>query len=97
VSWIVAVTSSYIMNSSITFAHQTGGKLTWRTYATFTVSGIAGWLASTATLLFAADIVLLPIWLAKLTAILASFVVNFSISHLVVFRMPVGRSIKSDH
>jgi len=40
-SWLVAVTGSYIMNSSITFAAESGRKLRWRDYLTFVVSGIA--------------------------------------------------------
>jgi putative flippase GtrA len=32
-------------------------------------------------------VLLLPVWLAKLVAILASFMVNFLISHFVVFRV----------
>ena len=87
-SWIVAVTGSYIMNSSITFAAESGRKLRWRDYMTFAISGIAGLIANTATLVFAAQILLLPVWLAKALAILASFVVNFSMSHFVVFRAP---------
>lgn len=86
VSWIIAVTGSYIMNSSITFAAELGRKLRWRDYLTFVASGVAGLIANTATLVFAAEILLLPVWLAKAVAILASFVVNFSLSHFVVFR-----------
>jgi putative flippase GtrA len=86
ISWSVAVTGSYIMNSSITFAAESGHKLGWRAYFTFVVSGIAGLLTNTATLLFAAQILLLPVWLAKAVAILTSFIVNFSLSHFVVFR-----------
>jgi putative flippase GtrA len=86
-SWLVAVTGSYIMNSSITFATESGRKLRWRDYLTFVVSGIAGLIANTATLVFAAQFLLLPVWLAKAVAILASFIVNFSLSHFVVFRV----------
>ena len=86
ISWIVAVTGSYIMNSSITFAAESGRKLRWRAYLAFVAFGVVGWLANTATLVFAAEILLLPIWLAKAVAILASFLVNFSLSHFVVFR-----------
>ncbi len=91
-SWLVAVSGSYIMNSSITFAHESGRKLRWRAYATFVISGMAGWLANTATLLVAAQVFLLPVWLAKVAAIFASFVVNFSLSHFVVFRARGGTS-----
>ncbi len=85
-SWLVAVTGSYVMNSSITFAAESGRILRWRDYITFVVSGVAGLLANTATLVFAAQILLLPVWVAKAIAILASFIVNFSLSHFVVFR-----------
>ena len=86
ISWIIAVSGSYIMNSTITFAAESGRQLRWRAYFAFVASGIAGWIANTATLLVAAEVLLLPVWLAKLVAILASFVVNFSLSHFVVFR-----------
>jgi len=86
-SFIVAVTSSYIMNSSITFAAESGRKLRWRSYLTFVVSGFFGWIANTAALIVGAQILLLPVWIAKAIAVLASFVVNFSLSHFVVFRV----------
>jgi putative flippase GtrA len=85
-SWIVAVSGSYIMNSTFTFAAESGRKLRWSAYFAFVGSGVAGWLANTATLLAAAELLLLPVWLAKLLAVLASFVVNFSLSNFVVFR-----------
>jgi putative flippase GtrA len=78
------------MNSSITFAAESGRQLRWRDYITFFVSGIVGLVANTATLVFAAEVLLLPVWIAKGFAILASFVVNFSFSHLVVFRVRGG-------
>lgn len=86
IAWIVAASGSYIMNSTITFAAESGRKLRWGAYFAFLASGIVGWVANTATLLVAAEVLLLPVWLAKLIAILASFVVNFSLSHFVVFR-----------
>lgn len=86
-SWLVAVSGSYVMNSSITFAAESGRKLKWSSYFAFAASGIAGWLANTATLLIVVEILLLPVWLAKAVAILASFAVNFSLSHFVVFRV----------
>ena len=83
-SWLVAVSCSYVLNSSITFVHESGGKLSWRSYATFVASGIAGVTANT-TVLFVASY-WVPVLAAKLMSILASFVVNFSLSHFVVFR-----------
>jgi putative flippase GtrA len=58
-SWIVAVSGSYILNSSITFAAESGRKLSWRHYLTFVVSGIAGLIANTTTLVFAAQVLAL--------------------------------------
>jgi putative flippase GtrA len=83
-AWLVAVSCSYVMNSFITFARESGRKLRWRDYGTFVASGIAGVVANTATLVFAAQFV--PVWAAKGCAILVSFMVNFSLSHFVVFR-----------
>jgi putative flippase GtrA len=86
ISWIVAVSGSYVMNSFSTFAAETGRKLRWRAYFAFVASGVAGWIANTATLLVLAELLLLPVFLAKAVAILVSFIVNFSLSHFVVFR-----------
>jgi len=86
-SWAVAVTGSYVLNASITFAAESGRKLRWRAYFAFAASGIAGWLANTAALIFAAQVLFLAVVLAKAIAILASFVVNFALSHYVVFRV----------
>jgi putative flippase GtrA len=84
-AWLVAVTGSYIMNSSVTFAVETGRKLQWRAYAAFVGAGIAGLIANPVMLVFGAKCLLLPLWIAKAVAILASFLVNFSLSHFVVF------------
>jgi putative flippase GtrA len=93
VAWLVAVSASYVMNSFITFARESGRKLRWRSYFAFAVSGIAGLVANTAGLLIALKF--LPLLLtdpdhrlatAKICAILLSFLVNFSLSHFVVFR-----------
>lgn len=83
-AWLIAVSCSYVMNSSITFAAESGGKLRWRSYGTFVASGVAGVIANT-TVLFVASY-WIPVLAAKLLAILVSFMVNFSLSHFVVFR-----------
>lgn len=83
-AWLVAVSFSYAMNSFITFGPESGRTLRWRDYATFAASGVAGMVSSTATL-FALSYVM-PVLVAKLTSILVSFAVNFSLSHFVVFR-----------
>jgi putative flippase GtrA len=86
-AWMVAGSGSYMLNSTITFATESGRKLQWSAYFTFIASGIAGWLANTAALLVAVEVLLLPVWLAKLLAVIASFIVNFSLSNFVVFRV----------
>jgi len=86
ISWLVAVSCSYAMNSFITFAAESGRRLRWRDYATFVASGVVGAVANTTVLVLAAQA--LPVWGAKALAILASFVVNFTLSHFVVFRAP---------
>jgi putative flippase GtrA len=83
-AWLVAVSCSYVMNSFITFARESGRKLRWRDYGTFVASGIAGVIANTAMLVAVAQVA--PVWVAKACAILVSFLVNFSLSHFVVFR-----------
>ncbi len=83
-AWLVAVSCSYVMNSFITFARESGRELRWRDYASFVASGIAGMIANTATLVIVAQF--WPVWAAKGCAILVSFLVNFSLSHFVVFR-----------
>ena len=92
-AWMVAVSASYVMNSFTTFAAESGRKLRWRSYGAFVASGIAGMVASTAALVVVdwllgaliagAD---LRLAIAKVAAIGVSFLVNFSLSHFVVFR-----------
>jgi putative flippase GtrA len=91
-SWLVAVSCSYVMNSFITFAAESGRRLRWRDYGTFVASGVLGAIANTTTLVIVAgflpDFLTEPMRLlaAKACAIVAGFVVNFSMSHFVVFR-----------
>jgi putative flippase GtrA len=88
-AWFVAVSFSYVLNSTITFAAESGRKLRWRDYGTFVASGVVGVAANTATLVLASYVV--PVWLAKAMAIGVSFLVNFSMSHFVVFRKRTGQ------
>jgi putative flippase GtrA len=85
-AWTVAVSGSYVMNSFVTFAAESGRRLTIKAYLAFVVSQILGLIAATTTLVLAA--LVLPVLYAKLLAIGVSFLVNFSISHFVVFRRP---------
>jgi putative flippase GtrA len=83
-AWVVAVTGSYVMNATITFAAESGQRLDVRSYLTFALAQLGGFLANTATVLIAS--LFIPVWAAKLLAIGASFAVNFTLSHFVVFR-----------
>jgi putative flippase GtrA len=83
-AWFIAVTGSYVMNSLTTFSAETGGRLSLKHYAGFVGSGVVAVTASTVTVVFAAK--LMPVWAAKVIAIGVSFVVNFTITHFVVFR-----------
>ena len=85
-AWLVAVTGSYVMNSTITFAAESGRKLGMKRYFGFALSQVAGFLANTATVWCLVELAHVPAWGAKVVAIAVSFAVNFSLSHFVVFR-----------
>jgi putative flippase GtrA len=96
-SWSIAASNSYVMNSMVTFAAESGRKLGWRSYATFLASNLLGLVANTAVLIVIANVFAPALFTdrsaqlatGKLCAIGASFVVNFSLSHFVVFRRRV--------
>jgi putative flippase GtrA len=83
-AWAVAVTGSYVVNSLTTFAHESGRKLRAKDYASFALSQVAGLVANTTTVLIASYF--MPVLIGKLCAIGVSFLVNFLLSHFVVFR-----------
>lgn len=84
-AWAAAVSGSYLMNSLITFAEESGRKLRWLDYTRFVTSGILGVIANTTALVMASHV--MPVVAAKGCAILAGFAVNFFMSHFVVFRV----------
>jgi len=84
IAWAVAVTGSYVMNSLTTFARESKRELTVKAYTGFAVSQIAGLVANTVTVVIASYF--MPVWIGKVLAIGASFLVNFTLSHFVVFR-----------
>jgi putative flippase GtrA len=87
-SWIIAVSGSYVLNSMITFSVESGRELTIRTYATFLLAQLAGFAANTTTILLASHF--MPVLFGKVLATGVSFLVNFSLSHFVVFRSPAA-------
>ena len=85
-AWIVAVTGSYVMNSTITFAAESGRRLALKAYFAFALSQVAGFFANTGTVWCLVELAHIPAWAAKVAAIAVSFAVNFSLSHFVVFK-----------
>jgi putative flippase GtrA len=84
IAWGIAVTNSYVLNSKFTFADESGGHLTFKRYLAFATTQVGGLIANTITVFVASYF--MPVLLAKFLAIGASFVVDFTLSHLVVFR-----------
>jgi putative flippase GtrA len=85
-AWLVAVTGSYVMNSTITFAAESGRRLAFKHYLGFALSQVLGFFANTGTVWCLVELAHIPAWAAKVAAIAVSFVVNFSLSHFLVFR-----------
>src|SRR6185436_11093717 len=84
VAWLVAVSGSYMMNTLITFRHESGRVIRRVDYLKFVASGILGVLSATTTLVALSYFV--GVFVAKLVSILVGFAANFSMSHFVVFR-----------
>ena len=85
-SWAVAVTCSYLLNSKITFSINSRREFSFRSFFAFVLAQVAGFAANTATVVIASRF--MPVLLGKMLATGASFMVNFSLSHFVVFRRP---------
>jgi putative flippase GtrA len=83
-AWLVAVSGSYVMNSLTTFARESGRELRAKAYFAFMISQVGGLLANTTTVFVASYF--MPVLLGKILAIAASFLVNFTLSHFIVFR-----------
>ncbi|RJF76547.1 GtrA family protein [Rhodopseudomonas palustris] len=97
-AWLVAVSLSYVMNSMITFRTESGRSLNRGAYLSFVASGTLGVATATTTLVVLSHFV--SVFAAKLLSIIVSFVVNFSMSHFVVFRTrpsDKNRAAGSDH
>ena len=86
-AWIVAVSGSYVMNSTITFAAESGRRLHVKGYASFALSQVMGFFGNTLTVWCLVELAGIPAWAGKVAAIFVSFVVNFSLSHFLVFRV----------
>jgi putative flippase GtrA len=91
-SWVVAVSTSYVLNSMITFSVESQRELSVRTYATFVLAQLAGFAANTTTVVVASHF--MPVLFGKVLATGVSFMVNFSLSHFVVFRKPAADPLR---
>ena len=91
-SWSLAVTSSYVLNSTITFSIESRRALSLRTYATFVLAQLAGFAANTTTIVIASHF--MPVLFGKVLATGVSFMVHFSLSHFVVFRRPAASPLQ---
>jgi putative flippase GtrA len=85
IAWIVAVSSSYVMNTRFTFAEH-AKPFSFSDYAVFTLTQVGGLVANTGMLVIAAPY--MPLLAAKILGILAGFVVNFTLARVIVFRTP---------
>jgi putative flippase GtrA len=83
-AWLIAVSGSYVMNSLFTFAAESGRQLRLKDYAIFAASQTGGLVTNTAAVFVLSYF--MPVLLGKALAIGASFLVNFSLSHWLVFR-----------
>jgi putative flippase GtrA len=89
VSWAVAVSGSYAMNTKVTFGKETGGAFSWKHYFHFAASGVLGVIVATTTLVILSKYT--SVLVAKFVSILVAFGLNFSMSHFVVFRAVPSR------
>ncbi len=81
--WAVAVTNSYLLNTMITFAAESGRRLSWRTYGKFVASGTLG--LTVEVLSFLVAVRYLPLALAAIVPIGFAFIANFAMTRFVVF------------
>ena len=84
-SWSIVVTNSFVLNSMITFAAESGRRLTRKRFVKFATAQVGGLLVNTSTVLVASFFI--PVLFAKGLAVGASFLVNFTLSNFVVFRL----------
>jgi putative flippase GtrA len=84
-AWLVAVSGSYMMNTTVTFRAESGRVVRGKDYLRFVLSGVLGVIATTTTTTLVVLSHYLPVITAKLISILAGFTVNFAMSHFVVF------------
>ena len=91
-SWVFAVSVSYVLNSMITFSVESRRELSAKTYATFLLAQLAGFIANTTTIVVASHF--MSVLFGKVLATGVSFMVNFSLSHFIVFRRTAADTLR---
>src|SRR4029078_11468235 len=82
--WLFGALCSYVLNSLIPFAAESGRALYWGRYLRFLLSTIACVVFSSTALVILSYSV--PLIVAKLLSLLVSFSIDFPLSYFVVFR-----------
>jgi putative flippase GtrA len=83
-AWLIVTSGSYVMNTMVTFRSETKRIMRRKDYLRFALAGVLGVIVSTTTLVILSSHV--SVAMAKLAAVGAGFVVNFTMSNFVVFR-----------
>jgi putative flippase GtrA len=86
VSWVAAVSISYVLNSTITFRKQSGRTLRWNDFLRFAASGLIVETLATGVLIFLSHHT--TIVAAKILSLAIGFGFNFSMSNFFIFRRP---------
>ncbi len=87
-AFLVAATNSYLMNKAWTFADGTRGRAAWIKGIRYVAVATVGLGLSSLTIWLAAFVV--PVMVAKVLAIVASFAWNYAASATLVFRGGAG-------
>jgi len=75
ISWAVAVSGSYAMNTKVTFGKETGGTFSWKRYFHFAASGVLGVIVATIILVILSKYT--GVFVAKFASIIIAFGLNF--------------------
>jgi putative flippase GtrA len=84
VSWVAAVATSYLLNTTITFSKETGRILRWNDFLRFAASGLFVEGVATVILILLSHHTIIVV--AKGVSLVIGFGIIFSMSNFVVFR-----------
>jgi len=84
ISWVAAVSISYVLNTTITFKKQSDSTLRWKDFLRFAASGLIVEIMATGVLIFLSHHT--TIVAAKIISLAIGFGFNFSMSNFFIFR-----------